>query len=888
MEEDKNNNDRFIKEQTGIAKDKLKQELKKRTMKKIVTFIMPIILKIITVISVISLGVIIVVLFAAFLNTIIEDIFEDAAAAIKSAVTTVVDKISDENTGSEDGAGNAENVDSAKIKIEMDDSGSYVFTSNFDDKDIESIKNEINKKGKDSSHFSNYEIEIIGALMAHGLDINDYNEEELKCLPLFIKAEACTQYLDLRKNSQKMKNGKYVPAKVEDLEDNEVPGVILVQRTNTSDDNPVPLEYKIEEEFNDLVESKNIEAINYFTINDKGNLVIAKWDHILVRVDGNYPENIDDSQIESPRDEYIITTEEIAYSEYIKKYTMPVEFLLQLLLITEEPEFCNELVDYVLDSKIVINIQEEETVTVTDETRNYTVHTKDEKYIGYEVKALEQLITQENNYFLDYAKDDENNDCTNYSNTKPVVKIHKEYTNHSYKCEIIEVDTWIGYYIKTYNSSNTKTDVNENEIETKGDYKSITKTASQPIAEDKDVQRFISETKANYESKIEVPQLIITNYVDDEENKYKTITKTTGNGGYVGETDHYYEIKDENGEGTGRYGLPQITIGSEEIPATDTTATIPPIYFTYAPDQSENYYILLDKGDIISCNVSTLSIKNFEKIDVNTNIKTTITKYESGDATTNADIYAKDAEGNLEKFLLVLDKYPYSQAMLDSVDSWLFEMMEENENTIELIDTVKYLLYVYDGKDRGVTDLGDFETIFNPDEFVKASSGGNISLTTPTLSREDFIKAMNEYNGGEAFDSNFKARAEEIYDLGIRYGVNPELIVTMAEKESSFEAYGGQNYWGLDTPNGQASAYIATFEDGVRRLGEVFKTYMPGGSCASLITNRKNERSAANCNINGYGDPGTLKGMLSVYSDLCGSDTKHREGDWRFRRKYIS
>ncbi len=137
-------------------------------------------------------------------------------------------------------------------------------------------------------------------------------------------------------------------------------------------------------------------------------------------------------------------------------------------------------------------------------------------------------------------------------------------------------------------------------------------------------------------------------------------------------------------------------------------------------------------------------------------------------------------------------------------------------------------------------------------------------------------------HGNLSFKQNFLSRAEEIYDLGEKYNINPELIITMAKKESGFKASGSnQNFWGLDTPNGSSLGYIATFEEGVKKLANTFSSYMEGSGTwqEKEIVNRANEREAAGCNSNGYGQPGTLKGMLSIYSDLCGENPKHREGN---------
>ena len=56
---------------------------------------------------------------------------------------------------------------------------------------------------------------------------------------------------------------------MEELSESEIPGTIIIQRTSTNATNPITLEYKKSEEFNDLVTNNNEEVLKYFTLNDK-------------------------------------------------------------------------------------------------------------------------------------------------------------------------------------------------------------------------------------------------------------------------------------------------------------------------------------------------------------------------------------------------------------------------------------------------------------------------------------------------------------------------------------------------------------------------------------------------------------------------------------------
>lgn len=665
-----------------------------------------------------------------------------------------------------------------KITIQPNNNkDAYEISYNKDANNIENIKKKLEAKTpKSASQFSEFELAVLGALMDNGSDLDYYTKEQLKCFPAFIKAEACTQYLDLRPNSQKMKNGKYEPRNIKDLKEEEVPGVILVQRTNTKDNSSTILEYKQKADFDKMVKENNKDAIKYFTISDEGNLVIAKWEHIKITVNGSYPDHLDDSEKDTPKDENIIRTEEIPYSEYIKKYTMPFEFLVQLLVVTEEPDFCIELVDHVLESKIVINIEEQETFSETTEEKNYKVHSKDEKRLDYNIKVGDNSV-ESGEEFLKKKKDDENKDCTNYSTEDMTVIVNTQRTTHSYVFEILEADTWIAHYTKEYQKQNAKDDVSgPNSTDVKGEYKELgTKDIvdQSEISSDGDVQDFIGENKSNYDQQIIDPiNITITSGKHDNGDKFKqihyihngSVERVNGlvNGGTV-----YNEIKDDRGHGTGEYNLP-ISLGvvMKEVPATEKTAKIPSITYVYVLNEAQTKYELQNtvNTEVI---VTKLNIKEFEKIDLKVTTTITTTNYPADPTPKiNTHIYATkdgkpgkghgDKNTEYEKFLVAYDNNKNARDQINSIDSWLYEMMER-ESTLNFIDIVKYLLYMYDGKYRGVKELEGFEDIFAPDEFKSASIAGG-AFAEMLRSYEN--NALRLYMNGES--NNYSSVSEYV------------------------------------------------------------------------------------------------------------------------------
>ena len=156
----------------------------------------------------------------------------------------------------------------------------------------------------------------------------------------------------------------------------------------------------------------------------------------------------------------------------------------------------------------------------------------------------------------------------------------------------------------------------------------------------------------------------------------------------------------------------------------------------------------------------------------------------------------------------------------------------------------------------------------------------DFSLTSTSLSKQEFISKMEAYctnSGNSSFCTNFADHAEEVYDVSIDAGVNPELVVVTAGTEQGWKKCGGlYNFWGIGIPNGagcSAGPQLTSLAAGIRKYASTLAEYQEGGSLASAIESRNKEREEAGCDAAGHGPPGTLAGMQSVYSWL---------GDYRY------
>lgn len=298
---------------------------------------------------------------------------------------------------------------------------------------------------------------------------------------------------------------------------------------------------------------------------------------------------------------------------------------------------------------------------------------------------------------------------------------------------------------------------------------------------------------------------------------------------------------------------------------------------TYSSSKSSELGKKIQTADIVFGNNRTIK---YTTTRITTNTTTLSNTYNSGNSL---------ASGNEEKFINLYKKN--EELLRDRLKPlWLYKVLEKNTETVGMIDLTKYLIYKATDRSYGVKEY-DFESIYDISKFNSISSTGNISLTTSQFTKEVFIEALENYSlegasgNKDAFDRNFLPYAGEIYDYSVKYNINPELVITFGLKESGFGrnvSGNNKNYWGLDTPNGSSLGYIDSLETGIRKLADRYKAYSPGGSQEQTIIEESAERKAAECNPNGYGDPGTLKAALMRYSDIIGSYNggKHIYGNW--------
>ncbi len=151
----------------------------------------------------------------------------------------------------------------------------------------------------------------------------------------------------------------------------------------------VQMQYVTPEQWEELKSSNNKKIRYRYTLDEEGNIVIAKV-KTIEKIEGDISNSINkwfsDVQdwlnqklgVGADSTEVIVEGEEhIDYKEYISKYTMPYEFLLSLCEITGSPEFVYHVAMLARQTEIDLVVQDDSTV-IRDVTE------VEEKYESYE------------------------------------------------------------------------------------------------------------------------------------------------------------------------------------------------------------------------------------------------------------------------------------------------------------------------------------------------------------------------------------------------------------------------------------------------------------------------------------------------------------------------
>lgn len=747
--------------------------------------------------------------------------------------------------------------------------GAYELQFNFEDEkgnsltesqaisDIEKRLKEENEKIK-LNQFSQSELKILGMLMNNGIETGKYNEQQLKALAMFVKADIASQSLDLRPGTEKPE------IKIEDLTNNdEVYGTIELHKTTaTTEDGEnviykeIKLEYVPYETFTSMIEATDNTVLEKFSIDDNGNVVIAKSSSSTVKYTYQYPDGsplsdsdmarLDEIRIGEDEDEYIIKEYvlSIDYKQYIKKYIASYGFLSDLLLTTNNVDFCLEIAELAFNSKIVLNIREEQVDVKTYHETDYTDTSLFYDYVKYGISGYKVTTTwtevDSGTGDPEIAPEDlDDNYQYTFSGDEWTLS---EGTDSEEFIASISNESSDGDLIANEHLSETYEDYSVSETYTRQEifnYKIIIETTSRNFKYDIDISE-IDCWYLIYNRPYAEPTKEIKEYPqpDDIVGQYpqeKKAVEGVSAGAKAAAEDFLEKKKNEFASSYPSVNKIEGSITSirtEEKKKTDGVVA-----------KYEGTRTIYKFGDESTIDTTQVQFKNLQYVN-------------------NKPAYTPEGK---KGFLYIYDQYMQKEIDLclqNDAEKEFFEMLEGDFDTSHISDIMRFLLYVYDGIDRGVTDL---DKSFKVIDMTLTDYYGLVGNAFGcTISRDEFISKAQGY--GESILANL---APQFYDICEKYNVNPCLAYGWAALESGWgsSAVNDKNLFQMGSYNDATSgftypSYEAAIEDFCKW---VVNAADPSTSAYNANLERAKEYATVNNKFNGTPDK-NVYALFSRYS----------------------
>ena len=229
-------------------------------------------------------------------------------------------------------------------------------------------------------------------------------------------------------------------------------------------------------------------------------------------------------------------------------------------------------------------------------------------------------------------------------------------------------------------------------------------------------------------------------------------------------------------------------------------------------------------------------------------------------------------------FEKVFNSHYNARSNILSVEEWLYEALEQNSDTVNMIDITKYFIARAKGaaEDRP-TFLAAIEklAVYEMTQ-VGTETGGLLSITSTTFTREQFIHLVQSYsaalNKGTG-TKDFRDNAGVIYDVCKKNGVNPVLCAAQAWQEQGwvYPSTSKYNYWGIAVYNGQnyGSSY-SSMEAAVENYCKNINQRLKGENGAE-----KWSKICAQYNNKFTGGINNLYDVLSNWACVDNADSNH-------------
>lgn len=557
-------------------------------------------------------------------------------------------------------------------------------------------------------------------------------------------------------------------------------------------DNSVLNYFTIDEEFNLIVAGWNSTSVKY-ELSDFENYTAEEQEQMNIEYD------------EKEEEEYnVYKYRSIPYQDYINKYAMTFDILMALLATTDDEDFCKELAKIAESSYIVITLQEEFSTTTTtseiDHVENEKIYaiideaqcigtnneeTVESGNISTQGKTAEQL---KNEYH--WAEGENKTSTGSASGSSWYEKwtwTYKESDSVKIKYELKATNNGIEYfkYSKSTTEGKQKQATARNlfitqdrklqkdgltalnfernwtaeggfesaELDTLNGYtKVITKkyhVSGTTVTETNYYKMEITEVDNWYEyykktySEIEPEPTGFPETEQDEKLENYRETRVITEEGEINAIDYIGEISKEE-----KKRVVKETIGQEDLTNMEfNIKKITEYYYGYGNEHiiTESSGTRYKKGGIereeVKIKVQKGNDTAYLTISADAIFSEKDNKEEDKEEDDKKEVVYDTTDEYTNGFLNVYDKYEEAQQALNSIDEWTYEMLDSVKGTINTTNLLKYLLFLYDGTDFGVTDYD--LTLFKPGEFKSTINGSAITEWIKSFEYNDLRKLRN-------------------------------------------------------------------------------------------------------------------------------------------------
>ena len=227
--------------------------------------------------------------------------------------------------------------------------------------------------------------------------------------------------------------------------------------------------------------------------------------------------------------------------------------------------------------------------------------------------------------------------------------------------------------------------------------------------------------------------------------------------------------------------------------------------------------------------------------------------------------------------------HPKAHEFTIEISSWLFEALAANDDTANMVDLTKFIIYKATGRSYGITEF-DFTAYFLSLSKTTNNGLGERKLAYAfegcKFTKEEFVELVQSYTPAIANGEKtkvFRDRAAKIYDICKKNDVNPVVLAAQAYNESNWDEsiIAQYNYWGITgnykgNTNGKYRIY-PTFEEGIQDYCDNITNRVKGNN--GTATRYSQEFSKVNSKF-----AGSMKTLYDVMACWC--EYGLAPGDW--------